>query len=86
MKNPQFTDQRDLFEVSRLLMEMNGLHQGRYLVWLFNDGSATDNRDVIQRWLRAEVWRRQTNGLSIELFSLNEALRERLQEAAELYQ
>ena len=80
---PQLIDQVDIEEVSQLLMEINGISRGRDIVWLFNDGRSTNNHAAIQNWLRSEVWKRLTNQQSIELKSLVDALRERLNDAME---
>lgn len=79
----QLIDQVDIEELAQLLMKINGISQGRDIVWLFNDGRSTNNQAAIQNWLRAEVWTRLTNQQSIELKSLVDALRERLNDAME---
>tara|TARA_R110002094_G_scaffold82884_1_gene87753 strand:- start:187 stop:456 length:270 start_codon:yes stop_codon:yes gene_type:complete len=79
--NPQFIDQQDVQDVASLLMELNNISTGRDVVWLLNDGQATDNQEAIERWLRAEVWQRLINQERIDLQSLAEALRDRLNTA-----
>lgn len=81
MLNPQFVDQQDVQDVASLLMAINNMSNGRDLVWLLNDGQASDNHEAVTRWLRGEVWRRLMNGERIDLPSLGEALNDRLNTA-----
>ena len=78
---PRFESQQDIKDVTKLLMGLCNIAPGRNIVWLLNDGVAADNFEAIERWLRAEVWKRQRNSGSIDLNSLSQSLTDRLGEA-----
>jgi hypothetical protein len=76
-----FETHRDIAEVAEVLTRLNNISQGRDLVWLLNQQRARDNFDAVARWLRSEVWKRQSNREDVDISTLSNALQMHLTKA-----